>query len=101
MAYYSLGIWRFGVGFFRHSFFGLEPITDAADRLEIIGRAADFFPQPSHVSIDGATIDRVLVTPNILQQPVAGLHASATPREDFEQLEFRRRQDHGLIGDFH
>ena len=72
------------------SLLGAEAVTDPADGLQVVRHGADLLAQPSHVGVDRAAVDRVLVTPDVLQEAVAGLHPPAAPGQELEQLELGR-----------
>src|SRR6266571_4736972 len=67
-----------------------KSVADAADGVEISGRAAQFFPQATHVRVHRAGVDEIVVLPDILQQLFARLHAAAALRQHGQQLEFCR-----------
>src|ERR1035437_9911457 len=78
-----------------------EAVADAAHRIEVFGGRAKLFAQPAHVRIDGAGVHEAVVFPDIAQQLVPGLHASAALRQNREQLELGRRQLHVLAAPLH
>src|ERR1035437_6782845 len=63
---------------------GGKAVTYAANRLEVARGGADFFAEPAHVRVDGAAVEGVVVAPDVLQQPFARLHATASAREELE-----------------
>src|SRR4029079_13002386 len=78
------------------SFVGSETVANSADGFEKVRGSPKFFAQPPHVGVDGSTIDRSVVTPDVEQEAVAGLYAPATPREYFQEFELGGREINGV-----
>src|SRR4029077_6342310 len=75
-----------------------ETVTFAPHRLDAIGAFPQFFAQATDMGVDRARINGVFVTPDILEQYVAGLHAAAALYEEAKQFEFGGGRVEALAG---
>src|SRR5439155_8852220 len=74
---------------------GLELVADAEAGLDerVLRRdAVDLLAQPPDEDVDGAVAVGLAAAPHLLEQLVAGDHATPVQGERVEQLELRRRQ---------
>ncbi len=51
--------------------------------------------------VDRPAVDRVLVSPHVLEQAVPRLHPPPAPRQDLQQAELRRCQGNAAAADLH
>src|ERR1039457_184354 len=78
---------------------GFEPVADSAQRFQIAGMpwiAFDFLPQPPHKDVNRPGSHERSFFPHGVQQLVAGKHATAVPREIFEQPELTDGSEYGF-----
>ena len=74
-----------GVSFFQ------KPVADAAHGVEEFGGVAQFVAQAAHVGVHGAGVNQCVVTPDVLQQLLAGLDAALALGQHGDQFELRQR----------
>ena len=78
-----------------------DAVAEAADRLDAIRGAAQFFPETADVDIHGAGLDGDVVAPDLVEENLAGLDAAGALHEEGEELELGGGQDDGLALDRH
>src|SRR5439155_3041406 len=76
-----------------------QPITEAADSFNRVTGFAEFFAQAAHMRIHSARVDDAFVTPNLVKQPVAVLHAASALHQCPQQFELQAGEAHVLTVD--
>src|SRR5438034_4396398 len=63
-----------------------QTIAKTADSFDSVASLAQFFAQPTDVSIDGAGIDHAFITPDVAEQAVPLLHPAAPLHQSAQQF---------------
>src|SRR5438093_11797805 len=76
-----------------------QPVTETAHSFDGVTGFAEFFAQAAHVRVHGACVDHTFVTPNLVQQPIAVLHAATALNQGLQQFELQAGEMHLLTVD--
>src|SRR5205814_7457443 len=76
-----------------------QTIAETTDGFDRVTGLAQFLPQSAHVSIDGAGVDHAFVTPDVAEQAIAFLNATAALHQGAQQFEFDAGEMHDLAID--
>src|SRR5215471_7141155 len=78
-----------------------QPISKPADSFNNVAGLAEFFAETPNVGIDRTGVDHTFVTPNLVQQTIAFLNASAALHQRAQKFEFKASQTDRFAVDEH